>query len=1161
MTQDCTVSLAVSAPGFPYQPKILSSRVNFLWGPRLGLHSFPSVSTHTISRFRMSSTAAQRQESPIFLPTSAPSVADNSTSFLQSVKLGAAAVERGQCHYQHIEVPVPKIKEDDQWKVTLEKTINALVSIRFIVTRKFDTWNVGSYNATGFIVDVENAIILTNKHVVTDAPFIGKVCFKNSEEVPAWPLWRDPIHDFGFIRFDKSKVKFMDLQEVSLAPEAARVGLAVKVPGSDAGEKLAVLSGILARLDRDPPNYGVGTYCDFNTFYIQASANTSGGSSGSPVINLDGKAVALNAGGSVKAASSFFLPLPRIKRALDLLREGKFVPRGTLQAEFSQKQYDECRRLGIPLEIETSFRQKSPDLNGLLTIKHIIPGGPSDNILQTGDILMELDGRPISHFDELAQELDDRAPTPNCPINPKGTCTLTLFRDQRIVQVKVKVDDLHGITPSRFFEVGGAVVHSLSFQLARSFLHAAGAPFIADAGQIFGVAGIPAYSVIVSVNHVKTPDLDAFIDIMRSIPDGKRVPIRYYTLSKKNIEIVKVVLVESRWGRFRISTRDDTTGQWEYTNVGSITGLTIAAPKFNASFVRLPTSKNCLAKIGSTVLPSLVLVEWHSPLGMDGVNCKWADGIGMVVDAKTGLVLCDRATVPNAMGRIFLIFANGVHIPGKILYIDPMQNIVIIKFDVDMVSSLPIKEIEMSSRPPLAIGDVVYQCSINSVTHIPRVQETSVKGKGYFVFNDTSPPKFRQMNFDEFMTIHRPMTEEAGILTDEEGRVRAAWLRSPESSSFLGYSYTKSSRFFQVIDLVIQRERRLAAGDSSAVDALPTTTTIDVELTETYFHKARPLGLSENWITEIVNKRQGNTDYDEYTGDASDAIQDDDTRSSANSNDGDSQPIVGDDKYTVISVRRVPATEHHRAAGDHVLQEGDMIVAMNGQVVTRMTDLWTVSYGSVADSSKPLASAELIVIRDGQERILHVPRITLHGMPTMDCVHWGGAIFQIPHRTLYFTVKNIPKGVYISLLYSGSPAERDGLAACHFVTHVNNKPTPTLDAFLEAVEGSHWKKHVAMVNPIGDGWDVSSSESAVPKKAFEVELERHDSGTAIAAVGVDAATDDASAQYVHPATISTTFKFRLVSLESIAKIVTIEQCNASKRYWSSWRCQVSKSSL
>ena len=47
--------------------------------------------------------------------------------------------------------------------------------------------------------------------------------------------------------------------------------------------------------------------------------------------------MALNAAGKIGTAASFYLPLDRIKRAVDLLKEGKQITRGTLQATFEVK--------------------------------------------------------------------------------------------------------------------------------------------------------------------------------------------------------------------------------------------------------------------------------------------------------------------------------------------------------------------------------------------------------------------------------------------------------------------------------------------------------------------------------------------------------------------------------------------------------------------------------------------------------------------------------------------------------------------------------------------------------------------------------------------------------------------------------------------------------
>lgn len=48
------------------------------------------------------------------------------------------------------------------------------------------------------------------------------------------------MHDFGFFRYDPGAVKFLKYEEIHLAPQAACVGLEIRVVGNDSGEKVNI---------------------------------------------------------------------------------------------------------------------------------------------------------------------------------------------------------------------------------------------------------------------------------------------------------------------------------------------------------------------------------------------------------------------------------------------------------------------------------------------------------------------------------------------------------------------------------------------------------------------------------------------------------------------------------------------------------------------------------------------------------------------------------------------------------------------------------------------------------------------------------------------------------------------------------------------------------
>jgi pro-apoptotic serine protease NMA111 len=713
------------------------------------------------------------------------------------------------------------VEENPDWASTLERIASSVVSINIDATRAFDTeWNTTA-QATGFVVDAERGLILTNRHVVTPGPVTAEAMFLNREEVQLYPVYRDPVHDFGFYRYDPSKLHFIKPKALTLYPEGAQVGREIRVVGNNAGEQLSILAGTLARLDREAPEYGLGKYNDFNTFYLQAASGTSGGSSGSPVIDIRGRVVALNAGGANGAASSFYLPLGRVRRALKLVQEGKPVTRGTIETVFNYTPYDELERLGLTSGTETAVRKLFPQLTGMLVVTEVLPGSASAESLQPGDVLTQVNGHYVTQFEPLEETLD---------ANVGGTVELELERGGKAISARVPITDLNKITPSAYTEFSDAVVNTLSYQQARHFNVPARGAYVANPGYAFASAGIPRGAVITQMGKRPISDLTDLEAGLKELGDGDRTAVRFITIDDPNGSQLRSLRMDRRWFPAQHCERDDAKGIWDCQPLASG-----PAPKpVEVSSTEFPKFKDSLL---TALAPSLVMVTFDMPYSVSGITERNYHGTGLVVDAQRGLVVVDRNTVPVGVGDVTITFAGTVQVPGRVVYVHPEHNLAVVAYDPKLIGTTPVKSAKLTPRE-LVAGDNVSVVGMTGDSEL-RSRNTQIASVDPLELPLSRTMRFRDSNIEAIQLVNPP-TEFDGVLSDKHGNVVGLWSSFAYES---GRELAQDNRGVP-IDLVSDMLDRVRNDKSLH--------SLEAEFIVEPLANARELGLSEDWTKKLT---------------------------------------------------------------------------------------------------------------------------------------------------------------------------------------------------------------------------------------------------------------------------------------------------------------------
>ncbi|WP_440876981.1 trypsin-like peptidase domain-containing protein [Thalassotalea sp. PLHSN55] len=718
---------------------------------------------------------------------------------------------------------------DKSWNDTVKRVSSGVVSIQVDVPMAFDgKWNRSTY-ATGFIVDAKRGIILTNRHVVTPGPVTAKAVLINNEEIDLTPLYIDPVHDFGFYRYQPEHIKHIKPHEFELSEHLPNVGQEIRIIGNDAGQKISILDGTISRIDRQAPNYGKGTYNDFNIFYIQAATASTGGSSGSPVINKQGQAVALNAGSQTKSANAFYLPLEKIKLALTKLQQNEKIIRGTVQTTFTSTPYAELKRLGLTPELEQKYRHNYPELKGLLVARAIIPQSEASKSLAVGDILLSINEEEITNFSLLESMLND---------NVDKNISADILRNGQLLTVQITVDDLDTITPNSLVQFNGGIFHNLSYQQARHYNKPISGVYVASSVSNFYQAGVPNRSVITEFNGAKIKTVEDLQQQLNLVPSNSKVHLRYYDYSTPNSTNYALVEINRTWFEHSYCQRDLTLGYWPCTQIDSAATANKIAP------VAMQQQKP--VQVTNQIEHALVNVRFASPYsiqGRSGNNNSY--GAGVIVDVEKGLVAINRNTIFSALGDIKIIFNNRLEVSGKVEYIHPLHNLALISYDTKALSNVLISQIKFSDKTNTP-GDEIRQIGLNGDGAI-EYRQTFIDTHEELWLRQFNVPQFIEKNIKVSYLINANNMID-GVLVNQANEVTALWTTFEQSDdSGNGISQIMAGLSIEYVKQMLDVYR-----------AQKPLYSLDIDLTLIAPVDALQMGLSDEWLNSLQNNGSNN---------------------------------------------------------------------------------------------------------------------------------------------------------------------------------------------------------------------------------------------------------------------------------------------------------------
>eukprot|EP00924_Labyrinthula_sp_SR-Ha-C_P001088 maker-scaffold_7-snap-gene-13.16-mRNA-1 protein AED:0.00 eAED:0.01 QI:0/0/0/1/1/1/2/0/950 len=859
----------------------------------------------------------------------------------------------------------------DPFKDLKVKKSAAIVSIKMYFPRDFGTNEASSSQATGFVVNKEKGLILTNKHVVSEGPVKARAEFWKHEDIDLVPVYRDPVHDFGFFRFDPAKLKETELTEIELYPEGAVKGNKVLVVGNSAGEKLSFVESTLSQIDRLPPSS-----LDLNTFYITSSNTSVGGSSGGPHLDSHGRAVCMNAAetyGNIKLG----LPLYRVKRALEFIEKGEKPPRGTLQVGFKYLTFENLKKSrDLSVEIVEKVQSAHKKAEGMLVVEKTLKDGPGAVAgLMNGDILLQCNNSYVQQYIQLADIFDTYV---------GNKINIRVLRENEEVELEAVIQDLSELENFRFVEVSNGIVHGMDYLLCMDYNISVKGVMISKPGYMF--SKLPFYAIIKKIGTEEIENLDDFISMMQRLQNSKLVAVKYQPIEDPTRTVIETCSVDKLWFPFELATRDDDKGIWKYQSLNNDNKLTSMKTKMKTSKQSPGDTSDSTRRKSLGLNPShlenelensqyarcLVVVSIDMPYSLDSDEEPTKTILpGIILDKNLGIVLTGSTEIKHTIVDAAITFEGIKKISAKVLYIDPILNIVFLQYKVqdlkedDEENLINPISLPLASSAPKAKDTLTY-IGVYSRWQI-YVQEVKVRGMkdsishSYYGAHSCPDPPY------ESLILSKGSRD--GIYLNKAKEIAAFCVETGETRTC-----TRTKIIFESIRGAILKDDFVAI--PSTKRALPIAISYNTFESATY-----SFGLPNSWTKKLL------------------------------------KTITIFDRKLLRIGRRMVGQE----AFDK-LKENDVILALNGEPVTQIKTYF--------DLTLEKERVDLTILREGDVFDVSVQTYPFSTKGATHLIHFCGLTFQeIPDGVKYYSSEEVIEsgGVFVASELPGSPAEAASL--------------------------------------------------------------------------------------------------------------------------------------